>query len=193
MKKSLMAVGLLFGLLFTVGKSYAGIPLTKDAGLDGTYGHAINFNLGVYGSTNPASSTSGSIVFAVVQATYQVSNNGGTSSTNGGTNGVSVATVTARTCLDYIEASLSTGTTIYILDGGTTDYTIYGSNLILYSGQTAVEYKHVWNAGEPFCGTTGNTLTISIPAPTVNTATNAVNVEGYTIFSGAGQTYNSGQ
>lgn len=100
--------------------------------------------------------------------------------TQGGT------TYSGRNCVTNMILQLSFGSTFYALDGGTTIYTIAGNALGSTTTSTAAGYTTTLQITRdhlgPICGAAGNTMTFSVPAPSIATPNNAINIEGYTYF-----------
>lgn len=196
MKKLIAGLLVLTGLFFIVSKINAAQPLdqmgqsrtvyTPQASSTNPPTSAVlpaanSWNAPIAGSSNPASGSATSIVLPVVQTTMTF---------NGG---VSNSTFTAKNCITDLSVSLSSGSTFYLLDGGTTAYVILGAANLPFSGATTSIWTKHWDHTGPWCGTAGNTVTLSIPAPAVATGNNAINVEGYSVIPGLAAIYNQGQ
>lgn len=160
MKKILLTLG----ALLAGAQLYAATPLEQAGQVNqGPYS-----NTTIIGSSAPASGSAGTIIFPVV------------TKTSGG------QTIQCRNCLTRVMMQLSVGTTFYLLDGGTTDYVVYGIGLGASGTNTHILSE---NSIEPLCGTYNNSMTLSIPAPGTATANNVINAEGYTF---CGYANNSG-
>lgn len=196
MKKLIVAIGVISTLLF-LGKVMAATP-TDQMSQNRTsyivpsastaapsplfYPVASNWNTLIGGSS--VSATSGGallVAFPVVQTTMTF------------TNGISNSTFSARNCLTDLAISLSSGSTFYVLDGNTTSYAIPGTSVQAYSGAAVGMWAKHWDHLGPFCGTTGNALTLTIGAATGGSGTNAISAEGYTLITGLASIYNIGQ
>lgn len=186
----------LFGILFFLpGKAKAGLPFDQMTTSRISYSVPVgtatptlttlpiasNWNTSLAGSSAPVAGSPATVVFPIFQTTVTFNS------------GLTTSTYTARNCITDITVTLSNASTFYILDGGTTDYAIYGSAIIDFSGATTGEWSKHWDHLGPFCGTAGNSLTLSIPAPAPNTATNAINADGYTVITGLAAIYNQNQ
>jgi hypothetical protein len=165
MKKLILAGGLLCAILLSFGKAHAATPLDQA----GQNAQGPYWNTTLLASSAPASSFNATIIFPAL-----------TKSSGG-------QTINARNCLTRLVLQMSVGTTFYLLDGGTTDYVIYGFGLGTSGTNTLnLAEDHLG----PLCGTAGNTMTLSMPAPGANTPDNVINAEGYTF---AGYTNNAAQ
>jgi hypothetical protein len=195
MKKLILTIGIFSGLFLITGIAKAGLPMdqmtqNRTINIPGsgtasptsyTYPGTANWNTSINGSSAPASGSAASIVFGVNQTTFTTNS------------GVTISTYIARNCITDVTATLSSGSTFFILDGGTTDYVVYGAAIIDFSGATSAEWSKHWDHLGPLCGTAGNTMTLSIPAPNVATTLNAISADGYTVITGLGSNYNLNQ
>lgn len=200
MRKILVSIGLL-SLFFLCGKANAALPQDQLTGgrtvlvpplssnqtnttppVPQYYYVSSYYNTSLIQSTVAASGAAASIVFPVVQSTW---------TTNAG---VSNSTITARNCITDLFIGLTVGGTFYMLDGGTTDYYIPGATLSsTTTAGTPVSWTKHWDSKAPWCGTAGNTLTLSIPAPTTATVLDTISADGYTIYTGPNSVYNNPQ
>lgn len=196
MKKVLSVIGLMGTLFFFVGKINAGVPMEQIQN-----GHTVQivpanstsqpsptfippmsyWNTSISVSSAVASGSAASIVLPVVQTTMTF------------TAGATISTYTARNCITDVSVNLSSGSTFYLLDGNTTSYVVSGLANIAFSGATASVWTKHWDHLGPWCGTAGNTTTLSIPAPGTATTVNSINADGYTVITGLAGIYNNGQ
>lgn len=85
-------------------------------------------------------------------------------------------TYSGRYCFTNLTIELTSASTFYLLDGGTTAYAIYGAGMATNPGIIQVNRERLG----PLCTTAGNTATISVLP--VNTLNDLVGYEGYSWF-----------
>jgi len=154
----------LLALITFVGLFAAAKPLFAGTALDqaGQNNQGPYTNTSIFTSSNP---TSGGA--ATITLTTTTKNSSG-------------QTINCRNCLTRIILQMSVGTTFYLIDGaatvGTTNYVVYGAGLGASGTNTLnIVEDHLG----PLCSS-GPNMTLTMPAPSVNTVNNVINIEGYT-------------